>query len=58
MESQPTRRSFLKTVATITGAVAAAATGAAPFLTRSDLLNQLAQHLIRSGAQIFRYSKF
>lgn len=53
-----TRRSFLRKVVTGIGAAAAAASGLAPLASRSDLLNQLAQHLISTGYQIARYSKF
>lgn len=53
-----TRRSFLRKVVMGASAVAAAASGLLPLASRSDLLNQLAQHLNRVGYQICRYTKF
>lgn len=59
MEDKPTRRSFLHRVVVGAGAAAVAAMGLTPMATsRPDLLNQLAQHLVKMGAQLTRYSKF
>lgn len=53
-----TRRSFLQKIVVGAGAAIAAASGLAPLVTRSELLNQLAQHLNNIGYQVLRYSKF
>lgn len=59
MGDQTTRRMFLHKVVVGVGAVAAAASGLAPLASsRGDLLNQLAQHIIRIGYNVCRYSKF
>ena len=59
MADETTRRIFLRKVFVGATAVAAAASGLTPLVaSRSDMLNQLAQHLIRLGYHIARYSKF
>ena len=56
MTEKVTRRCFLQRVVAGFGTVVVA--GLAPTTSRAELLNQLAQHLTRTGYQILRYVKF
>lgn len=59
MADETTRRIFLRKVFVGATAVAAAASGLTPLVaSRADMLNQLAQHLIRIGYSVCRYTKF
>lgn len=59
MNEGTTRRGFLQRILMGAGAIAAAGAGLAPVLgSRAAMLNELAQHLIRVGYNVCRYSKF
>lgn len=59
MADETTRRIFLRKVFVGATAVAAAASGLTPLAaSRADMLNQLAQHIIRIGYNVCRYTKF
>ena len=58
MSDQTTRRVFIQKVLVGVGAAVAAASGLAPLTSRGDLLNQLAQHLVKTGYNVFRYSRW
>ena len=59
MSNEVTRRGFLQRVLVGVGALATAGAGLAPALgSRAAMLNELAQHLIKIGYNVCRYSKF